>query len=68
MEDSDDPVRFVLVGTERGVVRHVQVLMLPIYEELAIEKAEKMASDNKRKGVKVTVWDATLEKPIYVTR
>lgn len=61
-----DEVLFVVVGTEGGRVAHVQVLMEPASERYARELAERLFKKNKRKGVEVSVWDATTDKVIYV--
>lgn len=61
-----DDVLFVIVGTEGGKVVHVQVLMEPASEHYAIESAERLFKKNKRRGVEVSVWDATTDKVIYV--
>jgi hypothetical protein len=67
MGEEENDVRYVLVGTEGGTVRYVRVLSDPIAEFQAIEEADRMASQNKRKGVKVVVWDHTIDKVIHVS-
>lgn len=56
---------FVLVGTEDGNVVWAEVLREPVSEHYAIEKADRLFLRYKRKGVKVAVWDLTLDKLVY---
>lgn len=65
MDEEEKDVRYVLVGIEGGIVRYVRVLSDPIAEFQAIDEADKMFAENKRKGVKVVVWDYTVDKTIY---
>lgn len=56
---------FILVGTEDGNVMWAEVLREPVSEHYAIEKANRLFSKYKRKGVKVVVWDLTIDKIVH---
>lgn len=56
---------FILVGTEDGNVMWAEVLREPVSERYAIEKADRLFSKYKRKGVKVVVWDLTIDKIVH---
>ena len=61
----EDEVVYVVIGTEHGEVAYVQVVRDPADEHHAIETADKLFKKNKRSGVRVTVWDYTIDKVIY---